>query len=599
MALGNLGDIYLLSENYASAISCFKEVLPLIQIEDTRNVIWQELIYALCLYNSPEYDIQISKYNDEMRERIAKIIGTFSEREWDGYWTENSKNLVALNNLGLTHSDALGRIRAYENALYVKNMTLNASDVFNRIANSSNNLKIISAYKKLKSNQNKLVDKTVPADSLSVIKREIVEAQKYIARNTNISEYLNKNMPNFSHIEETLANNECIVEFIFRPELISIKEKKYHLRYGALCFRKGMEAPKYIDLCTEDDFISLIDSTDLKIYDRQNSKLFNMLWQPLENFLKKGDVIYYSMCGNLGNVNHSAISNGKQCIGEIYDMRLLSSTGKIPQLKASNNVYSNAVVYGGVNYEETINEIVAESKGYNKRVSPENLLAIRGEYMRDGWQPLPGTLKEAEAISSLLEDKKINVSFLKENKANEESFKNLSGKSPDILHIATHGFYIEDINDSNGEYFKRTNGNTLRDEIMQRSGLLFSGANNSWKGNYPVNAEDGILTSEELSRLDLSNTKLAILSACKTGLGETGFVDGVFGLQRGFKKAGVETIIMSLWSVDDEITAEFMQHFYKFLLNGDCKQEAFKHATAIIKEEYQEARYWASFVMLD
>ena len=599
LSLGNLGDTYLLSENYASAISCFKEVLPLIQIESTRNVLWQELIYALCLSNSPEYDIQVSKYNDEMRERIAKIVGSFSEREWDGYWTENSKNLVALNNIGLAHSDKKTCIRAYENALYVKNMTLNASDVFNRIASSSNNQKIISAYNKLKINQNRLVDKTVPTDSLSGIKREIIEAQKYIVRNTNISEYLIKNMPKFSNIEETLANNECVVEFVFRPELISIKDKNYHLRYGALCFRKGMDAPKFIDLCTEDDFISLIDSTAQKIYDKQNSKLFNLLWQPLENFLKKGDVVYYSLCGDMGEVNHSAVSNGKQCIGDIYDMRLLSSTGKIPQLKVSNSVYSNAVVYGGVNYEEPINEMVVESKRYNKRVSTEDLLAIRGEYMRDGWQPLPGTLKEAEAISSLLTDKRITVRFLKGNKANEESFKNLSGNSPDILHVATHGFYIEADDDSMGKYFKSTNGNTLRDQIMQRSGLLFSGANNSWKGNYPVNAEDGILTSEELSRLDLSNTKLAILSACKTGLGETGFVDGVFGLQRGLKKAGVETIIMSLWSIDDEVTAEFMQNFYKFLLNENSKQEAFKHATAIIKAEYPEARYWASFVMLD
>ena len=103
--------------------------------------------------------------------------------------------------------------------------------------------------------------------------------------------------------------------------------------------------------------------------------------------------------------------------------------------------YSNAVVYGGVNYEETIGEMVAESKRYKKRVSLENQLAIRGKYMRDGWQPLPGTLKEAESISSLLTDKRITVRFLKDNKANEESFKNLSGNSPDILYCDTWVLY--------------------------------------------------------------------------------------------------------------------------------------------------------------
>lgn len=184
-----------------------------------------------------------------MRERIAKIVGTFSEREWDGYWTENSKSLVAMNNLGLIHSDAPSRKRAYENALYIKNMTLNASDVFNRLASSSNNLKIINAYKRLKSNQNKLVDKTTPIDSQSAIKREIIEDQKFIARNTKISEYLNKKIPSFSNIEEALANNECVVEFVFRPEVISIKDKNYHLRYGAPDFDN---APPFSRACVHE-----------------------------------------------------------------------------------------------------------------------------------------------------------------------------------------------------------------------------------------------------------------------------------------------------------------------------------------------------------
>lgn len=305
------------------------------------------------------------------------------------------------------------------------------------------------------------------------------------------------------------------------------------------------------------------------------------------------------MCGDLGKINHSAISNGKQRIGDIYNMRLLSSTGIIPKIKSSKEEFSTAVVYGGINYEEPINEMIAEAKKYNKKTDSEHLLAVRGDYMRDGWLSLPGTLKEAETISSLLEDKGINVCLLKNNIANEESFKNLSGNSPDILHIATHGFYIEDIDESKNEYIKSAVGNTLKDVIMQRSGLLFSGANNSWKGNYPPDAEDGILTSEELARLDLSNTKLAILSACKTGLGETGYVDGVFGLQRALKKAGVETIVMSLWSVNDEVTAELMQHFYNFLLCGESRHKAFKHATKLLQEAYPEARYWAAFVMLD
>lgn len=599
LALGNLGEIYLLFENYASAISCFKEALPLIKNESTRNDLFQELVGALGFSNSSEYEHQISNFNDEMRAKIKNIIGAFSEREWDGYWVKKSDALVDLNNLGLPHCGSEGRIRAYENALYIKQMTLNASDLFNRIASTSNNKEIVNSYKKLKMYQNKLVDKTTPKDSLSKLRGNIVEEQKYIARNTNISEFLGKNMPRYSYIEESLEQNECVVEFVIRPESISLKNQELKRRYGALVFRKGMNAPKYVDLCTEDSFNSMVDSIGQNVYNKLNSILFNQLWHPLKGYLKNGDVLYYSMCGDLGKINHSVISNGKRYIGDIYDMRLLSSTGLIPKIKSSKDMFSTAVIYGGINYEEPMDEMIAEAKKYNKKTNVENILAVRGDYMRDGWLPLPGTLKEAETVSSLLKDKGINVCLLINNKANEESFKNMSGNSPDILHIATHGFYIEDVNKSKGEYIKSAVGNTVKDVIMQRSGLLFSGANNSWKGNYPLDAEDGILTSEELARLDLSNTKLAILSACKTGLGETGYVDGVFGLQRALKKAGVETIVMSLWSVNDEVTAELMQYFYNFLLCGESKHKAFKHATKLLQEEYPEARYWAAFVMLD
>lgn len=599
LALGNLGDIYLLSENYASAILCLKEALSLVKIESARNILWSELIYALCLSNSPEYELHVSHFNKEIRTQIANVIGTFSEREWDDFWNEKSQALVRLNNLGLINSDYEGCIRAYENALYIKHLTLNASDLFNRIVGTSNNHEIVNSYKRLKMYQNMLVDRTTHRDSLNKLRRNIVDEQKYIVRNTNISESLGKNILRYSDIEESLAYNECVVEFVSRPELISLKKQDGDLRYGVLIFRKGMKAPKYIDLCTEDSLNIVMDSIGQGVYNKNNSKLFDMLWRPFVSYLKKGDILYYSMCGDLGKINHSAISNGKQRIGDIYNMRLLSSTGIIPKIKSSKEEFSTAVVYGGINYEEPINEMIAEAKKYNKKTDPEHLLAVRGDYMRDGWLSLPGTLKEAETISSLLEDKGINVCLLKNNIANEESFKNLSGNSPDILHIATHGFYIEDIDESKNEYIKSAVGNTLKDVIMQRSGLLFSGANNSWKGNYPPDAEDGILTSEELARLDLSNTKLAILSACKTGLGETGYVDGVFGLQRALKKAGVETIVMSLWSVNDEVTAELMQYFYNFLLCGESKHKAFKHATKLLQEEYPEARYWAAFVMLD
>ena len=135
---------------------------------------------------------------------------------------------------------------------------------------------------------------------------------------------------------------------------------------------------------------------------------------------------------------------------------------------------------------------------------------------------------------------------------------------------------------------------------MLYTGLLFSGANNAWVGgNVIEGAEDGILTADEISRLDMSNTKLLVLSACETGRGIIDMVDGVFGLQRGFKKAGVGTIVMSLWKVPDRATQILMTTFYKSLLAGIAPRHALKAAKDKVKEFYQEPYYWASFVVLD
>ena len=136
-------------------------------------------------------------------------------------------------------------------------------------------------------------------------------------------------------------------------------------------------------------------------------------------------------------------------------------------------------------------------------------------------------------------------------------------------------------------------------EPMKRSGLVFSGGQHAWLGNpIPENIEDGILTAEEVSGMDLSKTKLLVLAACQTGLGDISG-EGVYGLQRGFKLAGVETIIMSLWRVNDAMTELLMTTFYTSLINGKSKYESFQDAVDKVRKENHNPEYWAAFIMLD
>ncbi len=186
------------------------------------------------------------------------------------------------------------------------------------------------------------------------------------------------------------------------------------------------------------------------------------------------------------------------------------------------------------------------------------------------------------SIDSILRQSGFKTDPLTRSAASEENFKRLSGGNHRILHIATHGYFRAD--------------STASDNLTN-SGLVFAGANQIKPYD---NIDDGLLTAQEISRLDLHNTDLVVLSACETALGTvTG--EGVFGIQRGFKKAGVNTIVMSIKEVYDAATMEFMVEFYKNMMRkGISKHDAFVSAVRAMRKKYPgEPNKWAMFIILD
>jgi CHAT domain-containing protein len=131
---------------------------------------------------------------------------------------------------------------------------------------------------------------------------------------------------------------------------------------------------------------------------------------------------------------------------------------------------------------------------------------------------------------------------------------------------------------------------------------LFAGANAALCGDLSSlekGAQDGILTAKEISLLHLNDADLVVLSACETAKGDI-TSEGVFGLQRAFKMAGVQTIIMSLWKVDDEATQLLMTEFYNnWIGKKQSKREAFRNAQNSVRAQHEEPVYWAGFIMLD
>jgi CHAT domain-containing protein len=216
---------------------------------------------------------------------------------------------------------------------------------------------------------------------------------------------------------------------------------------------------------------------------------------------------------------------------------------------------------------------------------------------------LPATRLEGERIGKMLE-----VQPWLEGAALEAHLK--ACRSPRILHMATHGFFLEDREQESNQEFPglgavgwqeegdvgRLSGAGLENPLL-RSGLALAGAN-TWlmRGNPPVEAEDGILTAEDVSGLDLLATEMVVLSACETGLGEIRTGEGVFGLRRAFVLAGARTLVMSLWKVPDQETQELMEDFYRRVLDGQSRAGALREAQLAIRAKHPDPLYWGAFI---
>ena len=200
---------------------------------------------------------------------------------------------------------------------------------------------------------------------------------------------------------------------------------------------------------------------------------------------------------------------------------------------------------------------------------------------------LPGTNTEIVKINEILHGKSWTTEIFLKKQATEQNLKKVH--SPDILHIATHGFFSTDRIKLSAE---------ARKDFLFHSGLVLSGANRSLQEDTEQIHDDGILTAYEVMNLDLTSTHLVVLSACETGLGKLENGEGVYGLQRSFLQAGARNILISLWKVDDQITQELMVRFYQYLFQGKAEREALKLAQLDQLKKNPNPSAWGAFIVV-
>lgn len=379
----------------------------------------------------------------------------------------------------------------------------------------------------------------------------------------------------FKEVVDKLDKGSYVVEFC------GIDDEYYAVMAG-----KGDKAPKLYRLCSKEDIMSVsADMFTEYLYDDAGSlkKLYDLIWKPFLNQIPEGSDIYCSLDGVLNLLNVELFCDeSMRYVGDIYDIHRVSTTASIGKPVMMDDL-SNAVLYGNMNYCMNHTEITLDSDKYIYDAAEAKYRGAVVDYIVPR-EPLEETGSEVRYVSDLLAEHEVDTLVFEWNNGTEFSFKSLSGKDFDVLHMATHGFWWGADTDASGNYISP----------MRRSGLVLSGSDDE-----PLSSDKaGVLFAQEIAEMDLSSVDLLVLSACQTAGGEIQ-EDGVFGLQRGFKQAGVGTIVMTLWPVNSVMTQSLMTGMYDNLTKGQDVREAFYNARTQVRMQYKKASDWGAFIILD
>ena len=399
----------------------------------------------------------------------------------------------------------------------------------------------------------------------------------------------------YDKVKEALGDGESLIDF---TDFVSASRGRV---YAAYIVNKSQKYPLLKELFAENAIDTVrFNQPFLYYHKRYAGEIYKLLWEPIKDMMPEKSKVYYVPSQLLFQIDLASIPlEDGSLLGEHYEFVRLSSAREIVNVKSTidfdmSSSKTNAILYGGLKYDLTSDEMKVEAARYD--IAP--LLAERGDLARGDsiFHELLGSKEEVEKIEPILKAQHLSVTPYSGNNGTEESFLNMNGKAPEVLHISTHGFFYTPEAAEEIDYLK---GNK---DAMSLSGLVMSGGNLAWraKEELPDGVLGGILTAANIARMDLSGMQMAVLSACQTGQGEA-TPEGLFGLQRAFKKAGVNTLVMSLWSISDLVTKDFMIKFYERLAqNGWDKRKAFRCAKDAIRKQYpDEPFYWAGFVMLD
>lgn len=409
-------------------------------------------------------------------------------------------------------------------------------------------------------------------------------------------EYIDNLQSDFHTIRNMLSEDEVVIEIGQMNRVYDFENKSWSNWYYAFIVSREFNRPKFIELCFEKEIQEVLNyyggrGIEKAYSSLEEGHLYELLLRKLLPEINGSSRVYISASGILNIVNFGAISlDNKNKLSDITEVRNVDNTANIKELKAENNRLKTPLfLFGGIDYgsfgdESDLIDNNSESRSIDK------------------WSALAGTLSEVREIDSVFKQNKYKSKLILGKNATEQSLRSLTEQpEPFILHIATHGYSVQNKHSDNLNG-PMNNAETSFVPPLYKSGIILANSNIHSKSNFNadnLSNTDGILTAAEISSMDLTTCELIVLSACETGLGEIQGGEGIFGVQRAFKIAGVNKTLVSLWEVPDKETKELFILFYQSLLENKSSSEALKIAQQTMAKKYDNLYFWAAFILIE
>jgi CHAT domain-containing protein/tetratricopeptide (TPR) repeat protein len=611
-SLMQLGNICMQTNKEDSAERCFNYALAIQKnISGEENPDYIKNLNSLALLQAAEKKnkdaaFTIARSNQSELKYITRTYTSLSEREKIEFENDQYYQFSYLPSFVYHYNNKEPRLlqQLYEDELMLKGMVLkDQQSLLNNIRKSKDST-VINLYNKWRINkiiigQQLLLPKNERLKDFDALNDKTIQLEQELSR-TSAAFRQERQMLSVKNIADKLLSNEAAIEFI----KFQYYNKKFtdSILYAALIVMPGDSIPKFVPLFEEKQLLRLLNregknensinnfylaDNNNKLFSCSGNALFNLIWAPLEKYFAGINTIYYSPVGLLHRIAFKALPvDASHFLVDIYQLNQMLSTRSIVMSSEAQKKPSLINIWSNIEYDQKPN---ADKQIYH--VAERGIDTNFYHHTLYKWTALNNTKLEMDSIKNIFINAGIDVFAVTGTNATEEAFKAMDGSSAQVLHIATHGFFwsIKD---------KLNNNFIAQQDPMLRSGIVLAGANNLWRNKKINNTEDGILTSYEIAGIDLSNTDLIVLSACETALGDLQGNEGVIGLQRALKLAGVKQMIISLWRIPDKQTAELMTAFYRNWLNGESTQKALRSAQLFMKTKYPPYD-WAGFVLVE